>query len=223
MRHFTTKLRHKLKEVNLRDENIDDSMEHESIESSESSAFDSNDLDKSSESIESNLDDLGDLGDSNESNDSGESSESNAESDKIKALEEKYIRAYAEFDNVKKRLEREKYQSLEYANEQILKDFLPILDTLESALESTKNDDSEAMTKIREGIQLTIDNFLKAFSKHSVERISTEGEFDPNVHNAIMQIKSEGKADGEIAQVIQKGYKYKDRVIRPSMVAITKN
>ncbi len=210
----------------MRDENIDDSMERESIESNESSAFDSNDLGESSEFVESNLadsSDSADLGDSNESSDSGKSSDSTTESDKIKALEEKYIRAYAEFDNVKKRLEREKYQSLEYANEQILKDFLPILDTLESALESTKNDDSEAMTKIREGIQLTIDNFLKAFSKHSVERISTEGEFDPNVHNAIMQIKSEGKADGEIAQVIQKGYKYKDRVIRPSMVAITKN
>ncbi len=205
----------------MRDENIDDSMERESSESfdesSESNAFDlgeSGESIDSSESLESNADD---------SADSSDSSESTAESDKIKALEEKYIRAYAEFDNVKKRLEREKYQSLEYANEQILKDFLPILDTLESALESTKNDDSEAMAKIREGIQLTIDNFLKAFSKHSVERISTEGEFDPNVHNAIMQIKSEGKADGEIAQVIQKGYKYKDRVIRPSMVAITKN
>lgn len=196
--------------------------------------------------IENNSSDLGDLMECDSNNESAESSDdfaestsdlgaesknfaesSTEESDKIKALEEKYIRAYAEFDNVKKRLEREKYQSLEYANEQILKDFLPILDTLESALESTKNVDSEAMEKTlektREGIALTIDNFLKAFSKHSVERISTEGEFDPNVHNAIMQIKSEGKADGEIAQVIQKGYKYKDRVIRPSMVAITKN
>lgn len=214
----------------MRDEHIDDSMERESFD--ELNAMDSGDLGESSESMdfgESNakdsadLNDLGESSDSSESNDLKDSSDSNAESDKIKALEEKYIRAYAEFDNVKKRLEREKYQSLEYANEQILKDFLPILDTLESALESTKNDDSEAMAKIREGIELTIDNFLKAFSKHSVERISTEGEFDPNVHNAIMQIKSEGKADGEIAQVIQKGYKYKDRVIRPSMVAITKN
>lgn len=195
----------------MRDENIDDSMERE---------VDSNDLsDSSAESSDDFAESTSDLG--AESDNIAESS--TEESDKIKALEEKYIRAYAEFDNVKKRLEREKYQSLEYANEQILKDFLPILDTLESALESTKNDDSEAMAKIREGIQLTIDNFLKAFSKHSVERISTEGEFDPNVHNAIMQIKSEGKADGEIAQVIQKGYKYKDRVIRPSMVAITKN
>lgn len=185
----------------------------DSRDSSES-GFDSND---SSDSHESNADSC----DSGESNDSN--TESNADSAKIKELEEKYIRAYAEFDNVKKRLEREKYQSLEYANEQILKDFLPILDTLESALESTKNDDSEAVSKIREGIMLTIDNFLKAFSKHSVEIIPTDGEFDPNFHNAIMQVKSEGKTDGEIAQVIQKGYKYKDRVIRPSMVAITKN
>ena len=189
----------------------------------------------SDESFESNAD-LGDcvssesneiLGDSNEcdsaesSVDLSDSNESNA--DKIKALEEKYIRAYAEFDNVKKRLEREKYLALEYANEQILKDFLPILDTLESALDSTKNDDSEAVSKIREGIGLTIDNFIKALNKHNVVHISTDGEFDPNVHNAIMQVPSEGKMDGEIAQVIQKGYKYKDRVIRPSMVAITKN
>lgn len=200
----------------MRDENIDDSMERE---------CDSNDLSdsKSAESSDDFAESTNDL--NAESENIAESS--TEESDKIKALEEKYIRAYAEFDNVKKRLEREKYQSLEYANEQILKDFLPILDTLESALESTKNVDSEAMEKTlektREGIALTIDNFLKAFSKHSVERISTEGEFDPNLHNAIMQIKSEGKADGEIAQVIQKGYKYKDRVIRPSMVAITKN
>lgn len=208
----------------MRDENIDDSMERDLSESfdesSESNAFN---LGESGESVDSSDFSESNADDSADSNESNDSSESTTESDKIKALEEKYIRAYAEFDNVKKRLEREKYQSLEYANEQILKDFLPILDTLESALESTKNDDSEAMAKIREGIQLTIDNFLKAFSKHSVERISTEGEFDPNVHNAIMQIKSEGKADGEIAQVIQKGYKYKDRVIRPSMVAITKN
>ena len=188
----------------------------------------------SDESFESNADlsecDSGessaDFGESNEC-DSAESSvdsnDSNAESDKIKALEEKYIRAYAEFDNVKKRLEREKYLALEYANEQILKDFLPILDTLESALDSTKNDDSEAVSKIREGIQLTIDNFIKALNKHNVVHISTDGEFDPNVHNAIMQVPSADKQDGEIAQVIQKGYKYKDRVIRPSMVAITKN
>lgn len=198
----------------------DDEFSEVSDESFESNA-DSNETDSGEcDSGESNENDSNEC-DSAKSN--ADSCDSSAESDKIKALEEKYIRAYAEFDNVKKRLEREKYLALEYANEQILKDFLPILDTLESALDSTKNDESEAVAKIREGILLTIDNFLKAFNKHNVVHISTDGEFDPNVHNAIMQVPSADKQDGEIAQVIQKGYKYKDRVIRPSMVAITKN
>lgn len=143
----------------------------------------------------------------------------------LQSFEDKYKRAYADFENTKKRLEREKYQALEYANEGILKDFLPILDTLESALNGIKDipDSKEAVQKIADGIQLTIDNFTKALQKHNVEVIDTGGEFDPNVHNAIMHVKDEGKQDGHISQVIQKGYKYKDRLIRPSMVSITKN
>lgn len=143
----------------------------------------------------------------------------------IKELEEKYLRTYADFENAKKRLEREKYQSLEYANESILKDFLPILDTLESAISGIKNsqDSKENIKTIEDGIKLTIDNFLKALHKYGVELIDTSGEFDPNVHNAIMQVKDENKEDGQISQVIQKGYKYKERIIRPSMVSITKN
>lgn len=161
------------------------------------------------------------------SEDSIESSESKLDSKdlRIKELEEKYLRAYADFENTKKRMEREKYHSLEYANENILKDFLPILDTLESALNGIDSnlESSENVKNISKGIELTIDNFLKALNKHNVEIISTDCEFDPNVHNAIMQVKDEDKNDGDIAKVIQKGYKYKDRVIRPSMVAITKN
>ncbi|RDU62441.1 nucleotide exchange factor GrpE [Helicobacter sp. MIT 14-3879] len=164
------------------------------------------------------------LDSANESLDEVESNEEINKDLKIKELEDKYLRAYAEFENIKKRLERDKYQALEYANESILKDFLPILDTLESALKGidTSKEDS-AINSIIDGIKLTIDNFTKVFNKHSVEVISTDGEFDPNLHNAIMQVNDETKQDGEIAQVIQKGYKYKDRVIRPSMVAITKN
>lgn len=144
---------------------------------------------------------------------------------KIKELEEKYIRAYADFENIKKRLEREKYQSLEYANEGILKDFIPILDTLESAMGGFDEnmDSKEVVSNIQEGIRLTIDNFLKALHKNGVELIDTNCEFDPNLHNAIMQVKDDNKENGSISQVIQKGYKYKDRVVRPSMVSITKN
>ncbi|RAX53139.1 nucleotide exchange factor GrpE [Helicobacter sp. 16-1353] len=151
---------------------------------------------------------------------------------KIKELEDRYVRAYAEFENVKKRLEREKYQSLEYANEMILKDLLPVLDTLESALngidlDSKDSTDSanlkEKLQSVKNGIQLTLENFLKALNKHGITPIPADKEFDPNLHNAIMQVKDESKNDGEISQVMQKGYKYKERVIRPSMVSITKN
>ena len=200
------------------------------IEESHDKCVDSNDTLESNAKSQEESCDSSDFASESDKVDESDSSEENccdnpAESSKIKELEEKYIRAYAEFENIKKRLEREKYQSLEYANEQILKDFLPILDTLESALnsivESENSDDS--INNIKKGIELTIENFIKAFSKHNVEVIDNNGEFDPNVHNAIMQVNCEGKKDGEIAQVIQKGYKYKDRVIRPSMIAITKN
>lgn len=144
---------------------------------------------------------------------------------KIKELEDKYIRTHADFENTKKRLERDKNQCLEYANENILKDFLPILDTLESALSgiSSANNSEESIKNIEAGIKLTIDNFIKALNKNGVEVIDVSNGFDPNLHNAIMQVKDETKEDGEIAQVMQKGYKYKERIIRPSMVSITKN
>lgn len=180
------------------------------------------------EDVESNIDsnislDSTEL-ESNENND--EDGEIKDHKDlKIKELEEKYIRAYADFENIKKRLEREKYQSLEYANEGILKDFIPILDTLESAMGGFDEnmDSKEVVSNIQEGIRLTIDNFLKALHKNGVELIDTNCEFDPNLHNAIMQVKDDNKENGSISQVIQKGYKYKDRVVRPSMVSITKN
>lgn len=180
------------------------------------------------EDVESNIDsnislDSTEL-ESNENND--EDGEIKDDKDlKIKELEEKYIRAYADFENIKKRLEREKYQSLEYANEGILKDFIPILDTLESAMGGFDEnmDSKEVVSNIQEGIRLTIDNFLKALHKNGVELIDTNCEFDPNLHNAIMQVKDDNKENGSISQVIQKGYKYKDRVVRPSMVSITKN
>lgn len=209
----------------MQDKNLDDSNENTASENIAESCEEANDF--TEDSIAESSDDCveSNTNHSSDSTNLAESSADSTESGKIKELEEKYIRAYAEFENIKKRLEREKYQSLEYANEQILKDLLPILDTLESALNSTNESEesSDSIKNIKKGIELTIENFIKVFSKHSVEIISTEGEFDPNVHNAIMQVKCEDKLDGEIAQVIQKGYKYKDRVIRPSMVAITKN
>lgn len=135
-----------------------------------------------------------------------------------KELEEKYMRAYADFENVKKRLEREKNQALEYAYEKIAKDLLPILDALDNAKAAAKEHSA-----ILEGIALVQDNFLKILSRHGVEAIDTSGEFDPNLHECIMQVAKPEAQDGQIAQVMQQGYKYKERTLRPAMVAVVKN
>ena len=135
-----------------------------------------------------------------------------------KELEEKYMRAYADFENVKKRLERDKNQALEYAYEKIAKDLLPILDALDKAKEAAKDHSA-----ILEGIALVQDNFLKILSRHGVEAIDTSGEFDPNLHECIMQVAKPEAQDGQIAQVMQQGYKYKERTLRPAMVAVVKN
>ena len=136
----------------------------------------------------------------------------------IKDLEEKYLRVYADFENTKKRLERDKNQALEYANERIIKDLLPVLDALESAKDAAKEHQA-----IFEGISHTKENLLKILVKYGVEEILTSGEFDPNLHECIMQVANPEVENGNIAQVLQKGYKYKERTLRPAMVAIAKN
>lgn len=162
-----------------------------------------------------------DMGEELESSvDSSEPRESSAPimQQAYKELEEKYMRAYADFENVKKRLERDKNQALEYAYEKIAKDLLPILDALDKAKEAAKDHSA-----ILEGIVLVQENFLKILSRHGVEAIDTSGEFDPNLHECIMQVAKPEAQDGQIAQVMQQGYKYKERTLRPAMVAVVKN
>ncbi|MBE0492063.1 MAG: nucleotide exchange factor GrpE [Sulfurospirillum sp.] len=145
--------------------------------------------------------------------------------DQVKQLEDKYLRANAEFENLKKRLEREKMQAIAYSNELFARDMLGVLDALDAASTIKESEDSnpqELFVKIKEGIDLTIEQCKKAFEKHGLEMIEANGEFDPNFHEAVMQLDSEEKKQGEILQVFQKGYKIKDRVIRPAMVSIVK-
>ena len=136
-------------------------------------------------------------------------------------LKDQYVRAFADFENTKKRLERDKNQSLEYAYERIMNDLLPVLDTLEKALESAQSNPEAGA--IAQGLQLTLEGFLKVLSKHGVEVIATDGEFDPNLHECLMQVPDANKNDGEILQTLQKGFVYKHRVLRPSMVSVVKN
>ena len=140
---------------------------------------------------------------------------------KAKEAEDKFLRTHADFENIKKRLEKEKYQAIDYASEKFAKDLLSTIDTLEMALSSANSDTeaSELIGKLKEGVELTIKNVMSTFEKHDISVVETE-EFDPQVHNAVMQVESENHESGQIVQVMQKGYMYKERLLRPAMVSI---
>ena len=145
---------------------------------------------------------------------------------KLKEAEDKYLRVHADFENIKKRLEKEKYNAIDYASEKFAKDLLAPIDSLEMALAAEEAGKDlpadELLAKLKEGVELTIKNFYTAFEKHDISTVETDGEFDPNFHDAVMQIDSPDHEDGQVVQQLQKGYKLKERLLRPAMVSICK-
>ena len=140
----------------------------------------------------------------------------------VSALKDKYARVHADFENIKKRLEREKYQSLEYAQEKFAKDLIPVVDALGMAIEATKTDADapELLEKLTEGVELTMKQFLTILEKHGITQVADEEPFDPNVHHAVQKMDSEKHKSGEIINTFQKGYRYKERTLRDAMVVI---
>jgi molecular chaperone GrpE len=137
---------------------------------------------------------------------------------KLKESEDKYVRVFSEFENYKKRLEKEKYQAIEYASEKFAKDLLPVLDNLQMAIQSAET--TPDVDKLKEGVELTLKNFLSTLQKNGVESIDTEDGFDPNLHEAVMRVDSADAESGEIVQVLQSGYRLKERVLRATMVSV---
>ena len=134
-------------------------------------------------------------------------------------ITDKYYRANAEFENIKKRYEKEKADIANFANEKFARDLLPVIDALEMAANFDPEED-EFAKKIKQGVLITINQFKKCFEKHGVVEISTDTEFDPNVHNAVLRVDSEEKESGQIVQALQKGYLINGRVLRPAMVSV---
>ena len=137
-------------------------------------------------------------------------------------LKDKYARVHADFDNIKKRLEREKYTAVEYANEKFAKDMIPVMDALDGAMKSATGDadKAELFDKLKEGIELTHKQFLTQLEKHGVTVVAHDEPFDPNIHNAVQAVDSEDVESGQIVQTFQTGYKYKDRPLREAMVIV---
>ncbi len=142
----------------------------------------------------------------------------------LASLKDKYARVHADFDNIKKRLEREKYTAVEYSNEKFAKDMIPVMDALQMAISSSENvtDPEEHLAKLKEGIELTIKQFTTSLEKHGVTMVSHDEPFDPNIHNAVQSVDNDEVESGQIVQTFQTGYKYKNRPLREAMVIVAK-
>ena len=145
-----------------------------------------------------------------------------AKSEERDAFSDKYVRAHAEFENVKKRLEKDKVDFIRYANENFIYELLPIIDNLEIAEKHIKEaKDFKAVQDGVDMIQLQIQNFLKDVG---LERMKTLGEkFDPHMHEPIETVEANDKDDGIIVAELKPGYKFNGKLLRPAAVKIVKN
>ncbi|MBI5150920.1 MAG: nucleotide exchange factor GrpE [Candidatus Omnitrophica bacterium] len=136
---------------------------------------------------------------------------------------DQYVRLYAEFENARKRMERERQEFVKYANEGLIAEFLNILDNLERSVEAAqaKHEDYEAFLKGVEMIMAQIHEMLK---KNGVKPIEAKGlMFDPHHHEVLMQEETDGHEEGTVIEELQKGYTLGERVIRTSKVKVAKN
>ncbi|HEI7361604.1 TPA: nucleotide exchange factor GrpE [Staphylococcus aureus] len=133
--------------------------------------------------------------------------------------EEKYLRLYAEFENYKRRIQKENEINKTHQAQRVLTDILPAIDNIERALQIEGDD--ETFKSLQKGVQMVHESLINALKDNGLEVIKTEGEaFDPNIHQAVVQDDNPDFESGEITQELQKGYKLKDRVLRPSMVKV---
>lgn len=139
--------------------------------------------------------------------------------ERLKELEDQRIRQLAEFENFRKRSEKEKSQMFEVGAKTVVEKILPVLDNLERGLFAVTEEEKES--SFVKGIELVYKQMLTAFEELGVKPIEAVGkEFDPNLHNAVMMVDDENLESGTVAEEMQKGYMYKESVVRHSMVKV---
>jgi len=147
--------------------------------------------------------------------------------EKILELEDKLARNLAEMENQRRRFEKEKEDAFDYGGFAFAKESLNLIDNFDRAKQSLENDEkikgSEALNKTLEHLEIIKKDILSIFKKNNIEEISAiDQKLDPNLHQAMMEIEDENKEPGTIVQEIQRGFMMKDRLLRPSLVAVSK-
>lgn len=138
-------------------------------------------------------------------------------------LEERFIRLQADFDNHRKRTLREKQEALSYGHENVVKDVLVVVDNLDRAIEHASASSGADFEGMLQGVELVRRELLAVLVKHGVSAIEAEGEgFDPNIHEALAQMEDERVPAGRVARMLQRGYRLRDRLLRPARVMVSK-
>jgi molecular chaperone GrpE len=140
--------------------------------------------------------------------------------DKEQEYYDKFVRLTADFDNYRKRIQKEKTQYIKYGNENLLHDLLPILDNFERALDSSQDSDAKS---ILEGVRMIYGQLSSNLASHGLQAKSTVGQpFDPNMHEAMSHVESDQAQAGTVLQEHQKMYMYHDKLLRPALVTVAK-
>ena len=147
--------------------------------------------------------------------------------DKLKNAEEKLLRTMAEMENQRRRFEKERQEAFEFGGFNFARETLSLLDNIDRATTSFKNDEklknNKDLDKIIESIEIVKNDLISVFKKNGIESIECiNKKFDPNFHQAMLEIEDISKEPGTVVQEIQKGYMMKNRLLRPSLVGVTK-
>lgn len=141
-------------------------------------------------------------------------------SDELKALNDKYLRQAAEFDNYKRLAQRDQRDQIKFGNEQLLKELLPVADNLERAIKAAR--DGGSGDRLIEGVDLTLKQFMAVLEEFGVQPVPTVGQpFDPSAHQAVASVPSDDVPRHHVVEEFQRGYKLHDRILRAAMVTVS--
>jgi molecular chaperone GrpE len=146
----------------------------------------------------------------------------NTKIDECKALNDRYLRQAAEFENYKRLAQRDQRDQIKFGNEQLLRELLPVIDNLERAIKAARDSDKGAHSALVQGVDLTLKQLSGSLAKFGVQAIETIGQvFDPTTHQAVAHVPSDTVPSNHVVEEFQKGYRLHERMLRAAMVSVS--